>query len=57
MKDFSEKEGVEINKTFIEKIIQHVKGFGRAFSQYFPKKQQVKYQTEVQIKNPFIVIA
>jgi len=46
----------EIEKIlFIEEIIQHLSGLSEAFNQYFPNEQQVKYQNELLIKNPFIV--
>jgi len=57
IKCFSEEEGVEIEKIFIEDTIPHLSGLSEAFNQYFPNEQQVKYQNELWIKNPFIVNA
>lgn len=57
IKSFSEEEGVEIEGTYIEEIIQHLKGLSEAFNQYFPNEQQIKYQNSLWIKNPFIVNA
>lgn len=49
---------VEIRQIFNEEIIQRMKGLNEAFnSVFFPNKQQVKYQNELWMKDPFTVDA
>jgi len=48
---------LETKEIFIEEIIQHLSGSSEAFNQYFPNERQIKYHSELWIKNQFIVNA
>jgi len=57
LKLFSVEEMMEIENICIEEIQHYLTGLKEVFNQYFVNEQQVNNQSDLWIKNPFIVNA